>query len=94
MTIQVIYMFKPFSIGMISHTVNRTKVIPNAAKLFLEHQVKEARLELARARIDGRVDGLLTSAREHVISERRYGRRVDWLLGSIHFELFERFNVE
>ena len=82
------------AVRMKCHGINGTEVIFHAAELLLKNQMKEASFELARSAVDGRVDGLLTTAQQHVILDGRDGRRVNWLLCLVRFQLLERFDVE
>ncbi len=79
---------------MEGHIVDGTEMVANARKLLLEDEMKEAGLELARARVQGGVDGLLTSAQQDVIVGGRDSRRVHRLLRLVGLELLERLGVE
>lgn len=82
------------AIGMKGDVVNGAEMVANASEFLLEDEVEEARLELARLREEGSVDGFLATAEQDVIEDGRYGRRVHWLLSFVGLELPQTFDVE
>ncbi len=77
---------------MEGNTVYWAEVIAHACKLLFEYQMEKSCIELAGFG-NGRVDGLLTTAKQDMIPTWRYGCRIDWLLSTILFELLERLHV-